>query len=92
MSYKLLIFSHNAPDFVERKIINEYANFHRYVVCKGYRDADKRRVFEYLLMVNDALNDLKTSDPDQEVNEVVPFETISEDLDFQAYVKKYNEE
>ena len=62
------------------------------MVCKGYHDADERRIYEYLLTINDALTDMKISDPDQEVNEVVPFQVLSEDEDFHSYIKSYNEE
>lgn len=75
-----------------KPVTSRPANSERYVVCKGYKDAEERRIYEYLLMVNDALNDLKVRDPDQDINEVVPFELISEDQDFHSYVKKYNEE
>ena len=62
----------------------------RYVVCEGYRDTD-RVVYQYLIGVNDTLNDLHKNEPDRDVKEVVPLEMILEDAEFFQYVKSSNE-
>ena len=62
----------------------------RYVVCEDYRDLN-RTVYQYLIGVNDTLNDLQANEKDKDVKEVVPLEMLLEDKDFFNYVKSSNE-
>ena len=62
----------------------------RYVVCEGFRDPD-RTVFQYLIGVNDTLNELRLNDKGNDVKEVVPLEMLLEDAEFFQYMKNSNE-
>nr|CAB3231947.1 cap-specific mRNA (nucleoside-2'-O-)-methyltransferase 1 [Phallusia mammillata] len=71
-----------------KPVTSRPANSERYVVCEGYRDPG-RRIGNYLLDINEALNGMKNTGRD--VTEVVPFEIMSEDIDFINYFKRSNE-
>lgn len=64
--------------------------FFRYVVCEGYRDPE-RIIYQYLIGVNDTINDLRLQNQDSDVKEVVPLETLLGDQEFFDYVKASNE-
>ena len=61
----------------------------RYVVCSGYKDME-RELYNYLFTINEEINELKLADPENEINEVIPRETMMKDEAFVKYVTASN--
>jgi len=70
-----------------KPVTSRPANSERYVVCSGFRDTE-RLMSEYLLHVNNEMNELK--DLDEDVNDVFPMESMLEDDQFFKYIKNSN--
>jgi len=71
-----------------KPVTSRPANSERYVVCSGFRDDEQRLMSEYLLHINNEMNELKQTDED--VTDVFPMESMLEDVDFFSYVKSSN--
>ena len=58
-------------------------------MCSGFRDDDQRLMSEYLLHINNEMNELKNNE-DEDVTDVFPMESMLEDVEFLNYVKNSN--
>nr|XP_002121619.3 cap-specific mRNA (nucleoside-2'-O-)-methyltransferase 1 [Ciona intestinalis] len=75
---------------IYKPVTSRPANSERYAVCQGYRDED-RQLFNYLIEINDQMNEFKKSSVNQDVKAVVPLEILTGDQEFFNYMKTSNE-
>ena len=62
------------------------ANSERYIICK-WKKENTSSIEQYLFMLNCHLNSLND---DQDINEVVPFEILNDDIAFREYIVNSN--
>ncbi|VDN19688.1 unnamed protein product [Cylicostephanus goldi] len=67
------------------------ANSERYIICRGLRKNYSDAIRDYLKRVNLKLDELTKSNSSQDVNSIVPLETLRNDEAFRSYLTGHNE-
>ncbi|CAJ0608005.1 unnamed protein product [Cylicocyclus nassatus] len=67
------------------------ANSERYIICRGLRKNYSDAIRDYLKRVNLKLDELTKSKSSQDVNSIVPLETMKNDEAFRSYLTGHNE-